>query len=222
MHRTKASGRLAAMCGMRYRPRAMGKPTKKQQRFVEEYLVDLNATQAAIRAGYSVKTANRIASENLVKVGIQEAIQEAMRARSERTKVIADDVVRELARLAFADMGDYVSWGPAGVRLKDSSELPEGASIAVLEVSETTTKDGGTVKFKLHDKKGALDSLAKHLGMFIERKNININTNWRFTIGKGYVERDEWESEESEAPYQSPMVINGHTTGELPPAVGAE
>ena len=95
-------------------------------------------------------------------------------------------MVRELAQIAFTDMGDYVTWGPDGVRLKDSSELPEGASAAVLEVSETTTEHGRTLKIKLHDKLGALNSLAKRLGMFIERQEVNAHvfTRWNFTIGR--------------------------------------
>jgi len=194
--------------------------TPKQQRFVEEYLVDLNATQAAIRAGYSAKTARVIGQQNLLKLDIQIAIQEAMKARAERTQVSQDSVVAELARLGFADMGDYVSWGPDGVSLKANSDLPEGASVAVAEVSEHVTfnrdGDGGTrtMRFKLHDKKGALDSLAKHLGMFVDRKEINVNTHWRFTIGKGY--------DETEAPGPGSRVVNGHVVDEIPPRVGAE
>ena len=157
-------------------------------------MLDLNATQAADRAGYKAKNLAVCASKLLLKPKVQTAIREAMKARSERTQVSQDSVVAELARLAFADMGDYVSWGPDGVRLKSSDELPAGATIAVVEVSETITKDCGTVKFKLHDKKGALDSLAKHLGMFVDRQEINVNTHWRFTIGKGY---DETESNPS-------------------------
>ena len=114
----------------------------KQQRFVEEYLVDLNATQAFIRARYSAKTAAVSASQLLIKPNIQLAIQDAMTARSQRTELTQDAVVQELARLGFADMGDYVSWGPNGVRLKDSDELPEGANLAVAEVSESVFPTG--------------------------------------------------------------------------------
>ena len=73
--------------------------TPKQQRFVEEYLVDLNATQAAMRAGYSAKTARQMASENLSKPDIQEAIALAKQARSEKTKIDAEWVLRELVKL---------------------------------------------------------------------------------------------------------------------------
>ena len=73
-----------------------GKPTPKQARFVEEYLVDLNATQAAIRAGYSAKNADKIGPELLGKTRVAEAIQEAQAKRSERVSVSQDDVVRGL------------------------------------------------------------------------------------------------------------------------------
>lgn len=78
-----------------------GKLTEKQQRFVDEYLIDLNATQAAIRAGYSVKTADAIGCENLTKPNIQQAIAEHMAERSRRTGVNQDRVVLELAKIAY-------------------------------------------------------------------------------------------------------------------------
>ncbi|MDG6310861.1 terminase small subunit, partial [Glaesserella parasuis] len=72
------------------------KLTDKQQRFVEEYLIDLNATQAAIRAGYSEKTARSIGQRLLTFVDIQEAIQEAQNKRAERVNVTQDDVLKGL------------------------------------------------------------------------------------------------------------------------------
>ncbi len=82
------------------------KLTPKQARFVEEYGVDLNATQAAIRAGYSKSSAKVIASQNLTKLNIQAAIAEAQAARAKRTKVTGDAVVTELALIGFATLGD--------------------------------------------------------------------------------------------------------------------
>lgn len=82
------------------------KLTAKQTRFVQEYLVDLNATQAAIRAGYSKKTANRIASENLSKLDIQIAIQEAQKACQKRTEVTQDYVIGKLKEITDRDASD--------------------------------------------------------------------------------------------------------------------
>lgn len=80
----------------------MAKLTAKQERFCTEYIIDLNATQAAIRAGYSSKTANRIASENLSKPDIQRKIQELQQERAERTEITQDRVLKELAGIGFA------------------------------------------------------------------------------------------------------------------------
>ena len=103
-------------------------------------------------------------------------------------------------------MATYVDWDPNGVRIKDLSALPKGAGRAVAEVSEIVGKDSHTVRFKLHDKLGALNSLAKHLGMFLDRQEINVNTHWRFTIGKGYDEADA----------DASRVVNGHMVDEIP------
>lgn len=146
----------------------------KQKKFVEEYLVDLNATQAAIRAGYSQRTAEVQGPRLLGNVRVANAIAEAIKRRSERTEITQDQVLHEFARLGFSDLRNYIEWGPDGVTIKPSAELTEDQARAVLEVSETKTIRSGenwqeekaTLKFKLHDKKGSLDSMAKHLGMF--------------------------------------------------------
>ena len=83
------------------------KLTPKQERFVSEYLIDLNATQAAIRAGYSAKTAFSIGVENLSKPLIQDALQKAMKRRQERTEITADMVLKELKKIALDDAADY-------------------------------------------------------------------------------------------------------------------
>jgi len=153
-----------------------GRPmTPKQKMFVAEYLIDLNATQAAIRAGYSPKTAQIIAAQNLSKLIIQEAIQRAMSERLERTGITADMVVKELAKLGFSNMKSFTQWGPGGVKLKSSEELTDDEASCVAEVSESVTESGGTIRFKLHDKKGSLELLGKHLGMFTEKIDINAN-----------------------------------------------
>ncbi len=97
--------------------------TPKQERFVQEYLVDLNATQAAIRAGYSAKTASRIGPELLVKTCISEAIQKAMKKREKRTEVTQDYVITKLREIAEKDASD----GP-------DSELKYANKIRALEL----------------------------------------------------------------------------------------
>lgn len=148
--------------------------TAKQERFVEEYLIDPNATQAAIRAGYSKNTAAQIGNENLRKPQIAEAISVAQATRSERTGVTADAVIQELAKIGFANMQDYMRVGSNGDPYLDFSGLTRDQAAALVEVTVEDFKDGRgeeardvrRVKFKLADKKGALVDLGRHLGLF--------------------------------------------------------
>ncbi|MBP3958357.1 terminase small subunit [Gemmata sp. G18] len=146
--------------------------TPKQQRFVEEYLIDLNATQAAIRAGYSEDTAGSMGHENLKKPEIQAALKEAMDARSQRTQITADMVMAELGRLGFSNIRHYMSWNDSAVQLVPSEELNDDATRCIAEVSQTVTAEGGTVKLKLHDKVSALEKIARHLGMFNDKVKL--------------------------------------------------
>lgn len=86
---------------------SVAKLTEKQKRFVQEYLLDLNATQAAIRAGYSEKTAEQMGYQLLQKTSVQEAVQEAMKNRQQRTEITQDCVLSELGKVAFAKAADY-------------------------------------------------------------------------------------------------------------------
>lgn len=144
----------------------------KQRRFVDEYLVDLNATQAAIRAGYSAKTAAQIGERLLRKVEIQGLLADRQKARSERTEITQDMVLNELAKIAFSDQRKVMTWGLYGVRLRDSSELTDDEAAIVAEVSETTSKDGGSLKLKTHDKVGALKLIGDHLGMWKQKMEL--------------------------------------------------
>ena len=147
--------------------------TPKQERFVQEYMIDSNATQAAIRAGYSEQTAAEQGYQLLQKTSVKKAVAEAMQTRSERTEITADQVLKELALIGFSDMRDFTSWAPNGVMLRESRELTEGQARAVAEVSETKTEHGGTVRFKLHDKRASLVDIGRHLGMFTDNVNLS-------------------------------------------------
>lgn len=150
--------------------------TPKQQLFVSEYLVDLNATQAAVRAGYSAKTARQIGEENLTKPVIAQAVADALAKRAARVQVTADEVLRELKRIAFMDPRRVLSWGPDGVVVRDSSELSTDDAACVAEASQTVTKDGGTIKVKLASKLDALDKIARHLGMYNDKLEVTAAT----------------------------------------------
>jgi phage terminase small subunit len=144
----------------------MSDPTDKQRLFVAEYLVDLNAKQAAIRAGYSFKTAYSIGHENLKKPEVAAAIQQALDKRAERTRVTADKVVKELARLAFTDMRSFVRWGPHGFEFVDSDDLPKDETAAVTKVKLSPTQFGDRMEIELGHKDSALRMLAEHVGLF--------------------------------------------------------
>lgn len=157
--------------------------TPKQKRFVGEYLIDLNATQAAIRAGYSQKTAQEQSARLLSNVMVQTELQQAMRRREVRTEITQDKVLRELARIGFADIRKAVKWGDSvavlnddtgdtvithGLALLGSDSIDDETASAIAEVSES--KHGLKVKF--HDKQAALVNIGKHLGMFVEKTEL--------------------------------------------------
>lgn len=163
-------------------PKPAKRLTDKQERFVAEYLIDLNAAAAARRAGYSVHTADRIGHENLRKPEIQAAVAEAIEARNERTQVSADRVVKELARIAFSDMRSYVRWAGTTMMLTDSDDLSEDDTAAVTEVTLTPGQFGDRLKIKLGHKDSALRLLAEHTGVIGAAQNINVNVNTEVQI----------------------------------------
>lgn len=142
------------------------KRNSRHMKFVEEYLVDLNASQAAIRAGYKSKNASEVACRLLKRPDISEALQSRRLDLQQRTRITQERVLLEYARLAFVDPRSIFEWGPDGIIIKDSNELSEDEAACIAEATELRTDKGVNTKIKLHDKKGALDSLARHLGLF--------------------------------------------------------
>lgn len=153
----------------------MAKLTEKQQQFVDEYLIDLNATQAAIRAGYSVKTAKDIGCQNLAKLNIQQAISEKMAERSKRTGVNQDRIVMELAKIAFVNAVDVIDSDDAAI--KEGATTDDTAAIQSVKVKVIPGKLGEGVEreIKLHDKLKALELLGRHLGMWDDRLDVSVN-----------------------------------------------
>ena len=138
--------------------------TPRQQRFVDEYLIDLDGRHAAIRAGYAASDANNRACRMLKMPAIADAIAAAMAARSRRTGITPERVLEELARIAFVDWRRLAAWGPGGVSVSDSNALSPAETAAVARVS---TDDGweNRVAIATHDKRRALDTLARILGL---------------------------------------------------------
>jgi phage terminase small subunit len=182
--------------------------TPKPQLFVQEYLVDLNGKQAAIRAGYSEDSATEIGYENLRKPHVLQAIEYAL---MERTGITRSRLVDELGAVAFSNIKDVVSWtdevtdlapgdkywingeehvaGEGGitrvirqrVRIRPAEDLPDDVARMIAEVQQT---DKGSIKIKLHDKNAALDKLARALGMYQEPAHVedHSKTDMRATI----------------------------------------
>lgn len=146
----------------------MAKLTAKQRRFVDEYLVDLNATQAAIRAGYSPDTANVIGSENLAKPYIQQRIQKQMDERAARTGITQDKVIEELAKIAFSDICNYLKVENNRVEIFDTDSIQKEVLSAIAEIKQGNYG----LSIKLYDKLKALELLGRHLGMFKDKLEI--------------------------------------------------
>lgn len=146
--------------------------TDKQACFVDEYLIDLNAAQAAMRAGYSPRSARNIAHELMHKPAIRDQIDAALADRSRRTGVNADRVLRELARIAFIDPVDLID---EDARIKSEATRDDRAAIAGVRVKRSAGKDGESVdrEVKLVDKNKALELLGKHLAMFSDRLQVD-------------------------------------------------
>lgn len=155
--------------------------TPKQARFVEEYLLSLNAKQAAIRAGYSQKTAQVIGNENLTKPLVQRAIADARAKLSAKLQVEREDLLRELLKIAFANSLDYMRVLPNGEPAVDFSALTRDQAAAIAEFQVDDYIDGRgedarevkRVRFKLGDKRGAIMDAAKLLGHVEDRVRVN-------------------------------------------------
>ena len=158
--------------------------TNKQKAFVKEYLVDLNATQAAIRAKYSKKTAGAIGEENLKKPDIAKAIQAEMDKRSKRTEITADKVLQELAKLGFADIRNVFN---EHGQLLPIHMLPAEVAASISSIEVVTTRIPGsdpvevehTSKIKFWDKRGSLELLGKHLKLFTDKVEIGGRLSFR-------------------------------------------
>jgi phage terminase small subunit len=148
------------------------KLTKKQELFVAEYLVDLNATRAAISAGYSVKSADCQASQLLANPKVSEAIAAKHGKRLSSLEITADRVLQEIAKLAFCDPANFFE---ADGSLRHIQDLDQNTRMAIagLEVAELFEGTGeqkhcyGLLKkIKIADKRSSLELLGKHLKLF--------------------------------------------------------
>ncbi len=156
----------------------MGKLTLKQEAFCRAYIENGGNASEAYRRVYDVSpdtkpnTVEKRACELLKNGKVAGRIAELQAKHQKRHEVTVDRIVQELAKIGFANAGDYFKWGPDGITVKDSRDLTEDQRSVIAEVSETRTKDGGSIRVKLSDKQGALEKLGRHLGMFKEVREI--------------------------------------------------
>lgn len=151
----------------------MAKLTAKQKRFVEEYLIDLNATQAAIRSGYKVDNAQQMGSENLSKPVIAEAIGKAMAERSKRTGISQDRVIQELAKIAFVNITDIVN-DDGSIKYNASNEDLACIESIKVKTSESSAGSMEEREVKVASKVKTLELLGKHLGMWNDKLDVNL------------------------------------------------
>lgn len=156
--------------------------TPKQARFIDEYLIDLNATQAAIRAGYSVRRSEVTGCELVSNRKVAEAIAIKRKRLEIKTGITQERVLQEYARIAFLDPRKLLDNTGRPLPMQELDE-DTARAIAGLKVSDKytpPTEEGGlpdistVLEYKLADKKGALDSVARHLGMFNDKLNLNV------------------------------------------------
>lgn len=138
----------------------------KKQRFVTEYLVDLSKTAAAIRAGYSAKTANQIGYRLALEPAIATEIARQRAVLEKRTQLSVERTLRELGRLAHSDIADIARWTAAGgLAVLDLDAIPAEARAAIKKITETRSGREIKLTVELHDKLGALRLLAAHQGI---------------------------------------------------------
>ena len=161
--------------------------TEKQKKFADEYLIDLNATRAYKAAYKSVKNDNSAragASRMLRNVKVATYIEEKMAERAERTEIKQDDVVKELAKIGFAQITDYVEVqninGFEKVIIKPTDEIEKEKIGAIAGIKEG--RNG--IEIKMNDKVKALELLGKHLGMFTEKQEIKAQISYEDYLSK--------------------------------------
>lgn len=163
------------------------KLTPKQRAFVKEYIIDFNATRAAIKAGYSENRASEIGYQLLHKTTVQEAIRIETEARNRRVEINQDRIVQELEVIALSKITDYAEVKGNKVKVKDTDQMDQDNIAAISEIKEG--KDG--IGIKTHDKLKAIELLGKHMGMWKdEKQETNTNVNVSIDIDREF---DKWQ-----------------------------
>jgi phage terminase small subunit len=155
--------------------------SEKQRIFLNEYLKDLNGKQAAIRAGYSVKSAKVTASRMLTNANLRNELSKQIREIYDNYKNDQEKVIRELAVVGFSRITDYMTILKEGITIKDTNEIPEELIGAISEVTIADTKDGKRKSIKLHSKIEALKLLGNYHRLFDENHNKQFDIKLKVT-----------------------------------------
>lgn len=147
----------------------------RRERFAQFVASGIPYTRAYVQAGY--KPSDKAAWRCRGRADVSARIDEIMVAAAAKNDVTVERVVAELAKIGFANAGDFFTWGPKGVKVIDSDTLTEAQRSVVSEVQETITEGGRSIRVKLSDKQAALDKLGRYLGMFREKVEIDANLN---------------------------------------------
>ena len=177
--------------------------TAKQERFVSEYMIDLNATQAAKRAGYSERTCEVIGYQLLQKPLVAKAISKAQKARAIKLGITADRVLQELAVLAYSDITDYVDIDVTpskavpgayeqSIILRNTSDMPKDKTRVLSSVKEGQCG----IEIKLYDKLKAIELIGKHLGMFTDKSEVKMTVTVEDYLKSLGSDEDEEESDD--------------------------
>lgn len=175
--------------------------TPNQKIFADEYLIDLNATRAYKEAYKNVKkdeTAAVNGSRLLRNAKVKKYIEEKMKAREKRTEITQDQVLAELAKIAFADIKDYLSFRTAKTVVEHDKETGEPVVdySQIIEIRDSDDVDGsiiqevslnakGVFTFKLYDKLSALDKMMRHLGMFNDKVELSGDVGLKVVVDYG-------------------------------------
>lgn len=146
--------------------------TERERRFVEFIFTEPTATDAARKAGYSGKNAKQVAEQMLKRPAVESAIKRRQKVLANRNIATAERVIEEQARIAFAKITDAVEWDADGVTPQASKGLPEEVAAAISEVSIVDDGVKRRIAVKMHPKQPALDSLARHFGIYNDKLKI--------------------------------------------------
>lgn len=157
-----------------------------QKAFVREYLKDGNGTQAAIRAGYSEKTAGAQASDLLKVPKVAAAVARGRKRTQDRADLTVDDVVRGFREIAECDVTSVVGWNEHGeLVVTNFADVPPAVRRCISEIRQTETKDGArSIAIKFYSKTEALKQLGQHFGMFVQRVEVDASETVRAGLAR--------------------------------------